>query len=206
MLVSDTLSPSDVLPPLPAAPVEILFPPAETAGQVWRDGMMFVVSPGTVMPGRCLKCNRDTGGFQISKKISTISAWYPLFSSAGWNAHQVDDKPIYVSFGLCPRHRLGWLGRMSMIGLVVLGNVFSFLLCRTTNVLGAATDVVGILLPVLLVVIALSMRPMVRPRRVHHGLAWFAGAGVEFLGSLPDLEERRAGEVSPGAVEGQSQI
>ncbi len=175
--------------------VEYFSSPGQVAEQVWRDGMMFVVAPGSVLPARCLKCNRDPGGFRISRKISTISAWYPLFSSAGWNAHQVDDRPIYIAYSLCARHRLRWLIRIALIGLVVVGNVFSFLIYKTTNALGAVTDVLAVLLPLLLVVIALSMRPIIRPRRVHQGLAWFAGAGVEFLGSLPELEARSTKEI-----------
>jgi hypothetical protein len=200
MLLSDELSPSDVLPPAQAAAVEFVSSPAETADQVWRDGMMFVVAPGSVLPARCLKCNRDPGGFRISRKISTISAWYPLFSSAGWNAHQVNDRPIYIAFSLCARHRLRWLIRIALIGLVVVGNVFSFVIYRTTNALGMVTDVLAIVLPVLLVMIALSMRPIIRPRRVHHGLAWFAGAGVEFLGSLPELDGKSTEEISREAA------
>jgi hypothetical protein len=200
MLLSDELSPSDVLPPVQAAAVEFLSTPAEATEQAWRDGMMFVVAPESVLPARCLKCNHDPGGFRISRKISTISAWYPLFSSAGWNAHQVDDRPIYVSFSLCARHRLRWLIRIALIGLVVVGNVFSFFIYRTTNALGAVTDVLAVLLPALLVMIALSMRPIIRPRRVHHGLAWFAGAGVEFLESLPELDGKSTGEISRETV------
>jgi len=182
---------SDESPPPQAAPAE---------EQVWRDGMMFVIAPDSVLPARCLKCNGDPGEFRISAKISTLSAWYPLFSSAGWNAHIVDDRPVYIAFSLCPRHRLRWVSRIALIGLVILGNVFSFLIYKKTNALGPVADVLAILLPVLAVIMALSMRPIIRPRRVHHGLAWFAGAGPGFLESLPELSERNASEVSTQAA------
>jgi hypothetical protein len=193
MTESDELSPSEVLPlPREAETAESLSPAGGEVEQVWRDGMMFVIAPDSVLPARCLKCNCDPGGFRISKKISTMSAWYPLFSSAGWNAHCADDRPIYIAMSLCPRHRLRWLVRMALIGLIVLGNVFSFLIYKKTNALGPAMDVLATLMPLLLIVMGISMRPIIRPRRVHQGLAWFAGAGEEFLGSLPELNSRAA--------------
>jgi hypothetical protein len=199
MTQSDELSPSEVLPPPPAATLEYLSAPATE--QVWRDGMMLVIAPNSALPARCLKCNGDPGAFTTSTKISTMSAWYPLFSSAGWNAHIVDDRPIYIPFSLCPRHRLKSLARIGFIGLIIiLTNVFTLL--WKTNALGWATDLMAILVPVvLMVVMGLSMRPIIRPRRVHHGLAWFVGAGAEFLESLPELDARKTSEVSSQPVE-----
>jgi len=152
-----------------------------------RDGMMFVLSPDSPLPCRCLKCNAETGGFRISRKISTLSPWYPLFSSAGWNAHCVDDRPIHIAFSLCPRHRLQWLWRLMLIGLIVVANVFCLAIHMVAPHLGATIDVLTIILPVILLAVTLTLRPMLRPRRVYHGLAWFAGAGREFLDSLPEL-------------------
>ena len=42
------------------------------AENVWRDGMMFVIAPDSVLPARCLKCNAESGGLPSSKKISTL--------------------------------------------------------------------------------------------------------------------------------------
>jgi hypothetical protein len=184
---SDEPGPSEGSPPEQAATGECLSSTGAVEEQVWRDGMMFFISPNSVLPARCLKCNADPGEFRISAKISTFGAWYPLFSSAGWNAQIVDDRPVYIAFSLCPRHRLRWLSRIALVGLIILGNVFSFLIYKKTNALGPVMDVLAIVLPLLAVVMALSMRPIIRPRRVHQGLAWFAGAGAGFLGSLPEL-------------------
>ena len=65
-----------------------------------RDGMMLVLSPEATLPCRCIRCNADAPGLRLSKRISTLSAWYPLFSSAGWNAHCADERPIHIMFSL----------------------------------------------------------------------------------------------------------
>ncbi|HEX4052953.1 MAG TPA: hypothetical protein VHX86_01680 [Tepidisphaeraceae bacterium] len=186
---------SQIIPPeissLPTAEVpEHCHSAGVAAENVWRDGMMFVIAPDSVLPARCLKCNAESGGLPSSKKISTLSAWYPLFSSAGWNSDSIHDRPIHICFGLCPRHRLQRMGRHALVGLVGLMNVFGFLIYGKPTALSPITDILAVVLPLLLVVMSLSFRPILRPRRVHHGLAWFAGAGPEFLNSLPELSAR----------------
>ncbi len=180
-----------VLSPLPTPQALDYCDSANVAVQsVWRDGMMFVVAPNSVFPARCLKCNADSGGPPVWKRISTLSAWYPLFSSAGWNSDSIHDRPIHICFGLCRRHRLQRLGRHALIGLVALMNVFGFLIYGKPTALSPITDLLAVVLPLMLVVVSLSLRPIIRPRRVHHGLAWFGGAGPEFLNSLTELNAR----------------
>ena len=82
------------------------------------------------------------------------------------------------------------MGRHALVGLVGLMNVFGFLIYGKPTALSPITDILAVVLPLLLVVMSLSFRPILRPRRVHHGLAWFAGAGPEFLNSLPELSAR----------------
>jgi hypothetical protein len=162
-----------------------------------RDGMMFVVSPASALPARCLKCNADCGEFQVSRRISTLSPWYPLFSSAGWNAHCPDDRPIFITYGLCLRHRLQFIGRLSLIIAVAVANLFCLVIYHFLPATSPALDALAVALPIIFVLIALTLRPLHRPRRVHHGLAWFAGAGPEFLNSLPNLESIPPTSISP---------
>lgn len=150
--------------------------------------MTFVLSPDSVLPCRCLKCNAEAAGSRLSRRICTLSAWYPLFSSAGWNAHCVDERTIHISFSLCPIHRLRWIARLALIGFAGLANVFCFVACRTLPHVNPIADFCALALPMLIFATVLTLRPIIRPRRVHHGLAWFAGAGSEFLNSLPDLQ------------------
>jgi hypothetical protein len=153
-----------------------------------RDGPFFVVSPEAALPQRCVKCNAECSSLRISRRISTLSAWYPLFASAGWNAHCADDLPIHIPYGLCLRHRLECLGRAALIGLFGLGNILCFAIFNFNPKLSPTIDLLAILLPVPLLAVALTIRPVLRPRRVHHGLAWFSGAGPEFLNSLPEID------------------
>ena len=77
-----------------------------------------------------------------------------------------------------------------LIGCIAVGNGFCLLLYKIAPGLGATIDVLMMVLPLVFLGITLTMRPMLRPRRVYNGLAWFAGAGVEFLDSLPELNAR----------------
>jgi len=157
-----------------------------------RDGMMFVLSPDATLPGRCVKCNADAPGPRLSKRISTLSAWYPLFSSAGWNAHCADERPIHITFSLCLRHRLEWLARVTLLGFVGIANIFFFVIFKIAPDMMPITGAISLFPIVLFLSIILGIRSILRPRRVHHGLAWFGGAGPEFLDSLPQIGERPA--------------
>jgi hypothetical protein len=152
-----------------------------------RDGALVVVSPASALPGRCVKCNAECSSLRITRRISTLSAWYPLFSSAGWNAHCADDLPIHIPYGLCLRHRLERLGHLAIIAILSVGNLFCFMMFNLNPKLSPATGLMAILLPLPLLATILTIRPILRPKRVHHGLAWFTGAGPAFLESLPEL-------------------
>ena len=155
--------------------------------QARRDGPFFVISPDSALPARCVKCNADCSSLRITRKISTLSPWYPLLSSAGWNAHCADDLPIHIPYALCLRHRLERFARAALMTLFTIGNILCCLILYIYPKLSPTTDLLAILLPHPLLTIALTTRPILRPRRVHQGLAWFTGAGPEFLESLPEL-------------------
>jgi hypothetical protein len=157
-----------------------------------RDGALVVVSPASALPGRCVKCNAECSSQSITRRISTLSAWYPLFASAGWNAHCADDLPIHIPYGLCLRHRLECLGRAAFIAIFGLGNILCFAIFNFNPKLSPTIDLLAILLPIPILATALTTRPILRPRRVHHGLAWFTGAGPEFLDSLPEIDAATA--------------
>lgn len=159
--------------------------------QAQRDGRFFVVSPDSALPGRCVKCNADCSAFRVLRKISTLSAWYPLFSSAGWNAHCADDLPIHIPYGLCLRHRIERLARGMLIAIFTLGTILCFTFFNANPKLSPTIDLLAIMLPFPLLTTALTIRPILRPRRVQHGLAWFTGAGTAFLESLPELNAER---------------
>jgi hypothetical protein len=158
--------------------------------------MLFVISPACVLPTRCVKCNAECGGLRMVRRISTLSPWYPLFSSAGWNAHCADERPIDVAYSLCLRHRMAALGRAAIIGFLGLANIFCWVDCRHAAKIKPILEILAIVLPVIWLAAAATFRPILRPRRVHHGLAWFAGAGEEFLESLPTHGEESLPEQS----------
>jgi len=160
-------------------------PPPITSAH--RDGMMLVLGPACALPNRCIKCNAQAAGPPMCKRIGTFSPWYPLFSSAGWNAHCVDDRPIHIHFNLCPRHRAQRLATTSLVAVAGLPNALCLAACGATHSGSAVADLFTLALPALILSIMLALRPIIRPRRVHHGQAWFAGAGPEFLNSLPAL-------------------
>jgi hypothetical protein len=163
-----------------------------TIPEACHDGMTLVVSPESTMPCRCVKCNTEYSLVRISRKISTISAWYPLFASAGWNSHCADDLPIYVGFNICIRHYLEWLCRLAIVCIIAISNLICLILCGLDRAASPVLDILTIALPLMFILATLGFRPILRPRRVHHGLAWFTGAGPAFLDSLPELKESPA--------------
>jgi hypothetical protein len=155
-----------------------------------RDGPLVVVAPEAAFPARCVKCNAECGYLPVTRKICTLSAWYPLFASAGWNAHCPDDLPVHIPYGLCLRHRLERLGHLALMTFFALANLFCFTLFNINPHFSPTADLFALILPLPFMATALTFRPILRPRRVHHGLAWFTGAGPEFLDSLTELEEK----------------
>lgn len=161
--------------------------PASPEGP-WRDGLLLVVAPSTHLPERCIKCNAETMRLRGSRKISTLSAWYPLFASAGWDAQSVQDHPIHITFGLCPRHRLERLACAALIGVLGSACVVGVAILQKTRAFGPLTDAIALLTPLPFLAASLLIRPAIRPRRVYQGLAWFTGADSQFLDSLPELD------------------
>jgi hypothetical protein len=171
----------------PAAPVAP--PPPQSCDGPWRDGMLLVVSPTTILPDRCITCDADARRLRGSRRISTLSAWYPLFASARWDAQSVEDRPIHIRYGLCPTHRAARLARVALVAILGSASIFSLAVIKTRAHLGPFADVLALLIPLLFLASTLLLRPTIRPRRVYHGLAWFAGASPDFLQSLPDLTD-----------------
>ena len=155
--------------------------------QARRDGMFVVLSPEFDLPERCIKCNAECRAFRSRCRISTLSPWYSLFSSAGWNAHCADDRPIHIHFSLCLRHRFECFSCMALIAVSTLGNLICLIMIMAYPWLSPTIDLLAIVLPLPILAAALTIRPILRPRLVYQGLAWFTGAGPEFLESLPDL-------------------
>jgi len=155
----------------------------------YRDGRFLVVSPDTVAVSRCVICNNDCCTFPAVRRISTLSAWYPLFASAGWNAHCADDLPIDIPFSLCLRHRLEQYARLSLIAGFSAANMLLFTVFRTGIHMPPVVDFFAAAAPLPLLASFWMIRPTLRPRRVHGGLAWFSGCGAAFLDSLPGLSD-----------------
>jgi len=155
----------------------------------YRDGRLLVVSPDTVAPRRCVICNTDCCAFPAVRRISTLSAWYPLFASAGWNAHCADDLPIHIPFSICLRHRLEQYARLSLILGFSASNILLFTMFGAGIHVPRAIDFLVGAAPLPLMATFWMVQPTLRPRRVHGGLAWFSGCGSEFLDSLPELSD-----------------
>jgi hypothetical protein len=78
-----------------------------------------------------------------------------------------------------------------LIAIFTLGTILCFTFFNANPKLSPTIDLLAIMLPFPLLTTALTIRPILRPRRVQHGLAWFTGAGTAFLESLPELNAER---------------
>ena len=63
---------------------------------VWRDGLLLVMTKGATLPPRCLKCNRDTGGWTLKRKLM----WHPPY----WYGLIALNLIIYVIVAMIVRH------------------------------------------------------------------------------------------------------
>lgn len=161
------------------------------AGQCWRDGKTLMLSYGTALPQRCVKCNAaaDT---PIKKR--TIywhhPAWYLLIFVAILLYAIVAiivRKKAQIQPGLCRQHtRRRTMGLSILWGGVVLGICFFF----------AGFSGYEILIPLGALVLLISiiwggiLSRILRPIHIDYDVIHLRGAGKAFLDSLPEVPGR----------------
>jgi hypothetical protein len=195
-------------PPLRVAPLAYASPAGYggvghdgSAEAIWREGKQIVaaVLPGGVvlLPPRCVKCNAPTGDLRPWRK--DLYWHHPAIYVLVFNlliyaiVALCVRKKVTVSAGLCAAHRKRRArGIAAAWGLVLLG-LFCIpvaIYCGTDRALsrGPLSAVFGLAAPLLMLaggIVGVAVSSVIRIRRVGDRATWFAGAGPEFLASMP---------------------
>jgi ribosomal protein L36 len=134
---------------------------------VWRDGKRMIACDNARFPQRCLKCNGTTKGPPLELKLQL---------------NKVVRRQATIYVYLCAKHKL-WR-RCLIIGAwscVVLGIVALF----TSEAANSTTIWDPFLLLIAATLGAIAKATTVRTLRIEDNKVWLAGAGKEFLASLP---------------------
>lgn len=177
-------------PPLPALPVLPYMGPATgyvTTG-AWRDGNQIAAINGTVLPGRCLKCNAPSDGRPLQRNLY----WHhPLIYLL------VFSPLIYVIVALCVRKRSTvhvFICRQHRSRRIwfIIGGWLSIPLSTAIFILVGAEYLppifiaAGIVLFIGGIVTGLVGARLVAPSRIDGQYVWLKGAGPAFLATLPN--------------------
>lgn len=164
--------------------------PQDGAGAMWRHGRRLIIQKDAILPHRCVKCNAAAADHSMRKTYY----WHPpvlyLTLLAGILVYVILAlilrKRGTIRFSLCPAHRLR---RTMHIALSLLLAIGSPILCIA---LAVQLDHPWPLLLMLIVIIAtgiyavLCIAPL-RPTRIDDDWLTMAGAGEDFLATVPEV-------------------
>jgi hypothetical protein len=155
----------------------------------WRDGKRVVAFDKTVLPARCFRCNHDSVGVPMKRKLSWHPALYFALIFVNLFIYVIVAilvrKRATLDIFLCEKHR-------SQRKMYIIGAWSSVVVGTLVLVIGGVTNtgwmsVAGIL--VIVAAIVASVVGVLDARAVKikkDGSVWLRGAGKEFLASLPD--------------------
>jgi hypothetical protein len=160
-----------------------------TAAPAYRTGKILVLSPGVVLPDRCVKCNQPT-----DRRFRRSVTWYPwylffaLFVPPGGLIllvlYLIFKKTMRVDLGVCPRHLKLRRTLIALAFLTLLGAIYA--LVYTVGHEAMFAFILFGLLTALSAAIA-SFARILRPTRMDNQHGYFQGASPEFLNTLPGI-------------------
>ena len=171
-------------------------PGVDASQEIWRDKKLLVTRHSTSLPHRCVRCNAPADGSYRPRTFYWHHPLYFLLLPAGIVLYAiialvVRQKAI-VDVGLCREHQkqqsrrilLAWLVGLLGLPAMIAGPMLDFYLhAKSFTVIGLIGGVALILIGAFLGVTVSALKP----RRMNHRLAWFAGCSPEFLGQFPPL-------------------
>lgn len=201
--MSPSIPPLPPVPPsVPAQPVLPYATPMAYGQQVyapagaWQDGKSLVTTNVITLPDRCVKCNAPIAGKRFVKKFYWHNPWIYILILPGLLIYaivaMIVRKGATVNFGLCAQHRsrrtmwvaITWGICLAAVAMLV-GGIALLANGRSTSDLG------GILMlcfvPTILIgaIVSIYGPRVLSPTKIDERYAWFSGAGIEFLNTLP---------------------
>lgn len=174
--------------PNPFAPPKASLSPASPGG-IWRDGRILVLTPGSALPPRCVKCNAPAVQPQKNRTVYWHQPWIYLLILANVLIYLIVAlivrKKAVVAPGLCPAHR-----RRHWTGLAVGWS--SLPLFFVLAIVSAATDeclwmILGLVAFLAALVTGIILSRIVLADRIDGDFVRLKGCGQAFLDSFPDF-------------------
>jgi hypothetical protein len=169
-------------------PIAGLFP---KPGRVYRDGKSVVVTDGTPLPPRCVKCGQPIATEPKARKYSWHSRWLYLLIFLGLIVYVIVAlavrKQWKLAVPLCEAHRMRqrqrrWIGASLLIAGIPIMILLMGLLSSAGGVRLSVVTGVGLMIAG---AVFLSRSHALLPNRIEDTYASFAGAGEDFLCQLP---------------------
>jgi hypothetical protein len=169
----------------------------------WRDGDLLVMCEGARLPDRCVKCNQQSGGYLLKRKLYWHHpAWYLLILLHFFIfliVYLIVRKKVTVMIPVCERHRrrriraiiIGWsLVLVGFVGVpLTCGIISSYLSGGTSDVVLSLGIIVGIVLILAGAIYGNLVARVVAAKRIEGHYAWMSGVERGYLASLPSIYE-----------------
>ena len=156
---------------------------------LWRDGKVLVMRPGSILPPRCVKCNEAAELPIKQRKFYWHEPWIYVFAITCLLIYAlvclVARKQAVLGPGLCPVHRkrrwlgiaLGWGGSLLALFLMFLGGTYNYF----------ALLVIGLVLFLGAILAGFLLSRLIQPARIDPDFVRLKGCGRPFLDSLPQF-------------------
>jgi hypothetical protein len=162
-------------------------PPSSEIAGIWRDKDKLIISRGTQLPDRCVKCNAPAPGARLKKKYSWHEPIFYILIFAGLLVYFVVAmfvrKSITLELGLCEEHKAKRRRNVLVTWSFFLLVLVSFFLAAIVDEVFPA--IIGILLACAGTVYAVVTLRMVAPTRIDKNFAWMTGFNGEYLARFP---------------------
>lgn len=172
----------------PFAPPKASLSPANPEG-IWRDGKILVLTPGSVLPPRCVKCNAPAVQPQRKRKIYWHQPWIYLLVLLNVLIYLIVAlivrKQATVAPGLCPTHRRRyWIGIAVGWSGVPLGLLLAIASAATDECLWG---ILGLIVFLAALVAGIILSRIVLAERIDKDFVRLKGCGRAFLESFPEF-------------------
>jgi hypothetical protein len=155
---------------------------------IWRDGKFLVAARDTVLPDRCVKCNRPARGLRMTKKLYWHPPAYYLLVCAGLLLYAIVAlivrKTATLHLGICEEHRNKRRRSIAIAWSLVALAVVLFVVSASTN--EGTFAGISVLLILGAIIFGIVTTQLVAPVKIdHQGVVWLKGVPPAYLEGLP---------------------
>lgn len=159
---------------------------------LWRSGNLLVLRKDATLPDRCVKCNADTGGYKLRRKLFWHHPALYLLIIVALLIYAIVativGKRARIEIGLCPEHRRKRSRSLLIAWLLFVSSIICFVLAGLLSngwfVFG------GLILLVASPVYGMLSCAMVSPKRIDDQHVWLKGVTPQFLENLGEFPGR----------------